>query len=59
MPERLLTTGDIAEYCQVSRVTVFQWIKKEQIPAFATQVVDPAPVAVGGQDAREGLHRTL
>lgn len=36
MPERLLTTGEIAEYCQVSRVTVFQWIKKQQIPAFST-----------------------
>jgi len=36
MPERLLTTGEIAEYCQVSRVTVFQWIKKHQIPAFST-----------------------
>ena len=36
MPERLLTTGDIADYCQVSRVTVFQWIKKQQLPAFST-----------------------
>jgi len=36
MPERLLTTGEIADYCQVSRVTVFQWIKKQQIPAFST-----------------------
>lgn len=36
MPERLLTTGEIADYCQVSRVTVFQWIKKGQIPAFST-----------------------
>lgn len=36
MPERLLTTGEIADYCQVSRVTVFQWIKKHQIPAFST-----------------------
>jgi len=36
MPERLLTTGEIADYCQVSRVTVFQWIRKEQIPAFST-----------------------
>jgi excisionase family DNA binding protein len=36
MPERLLTTGEIAEYCQVSRVSVFQWIKKQQLPAFST-----------------------
>jgi len=36
MPERLLTTGEIAEYCQVSRVTVFQWIKKQQLRAFST-----------------------
>jgi len=36
MLERVLTTGEIADYCQVSRVTVFQWIKKQQIPAFST-----------------------
>ncbi len=36
MLERLLTTGEIADYCQVSRVTVFQWIKKQQLPAFST-----------------------
>ncbi len=36
MVERFLTTGDIADYCQVSRVTVFQWIKKQQLPAFST-----------------------
>jgi len=36
MLERVLTTGEIADYCQVSRVTVFQWIKQQRIPAFST-----------------------
>jgi len=36
MLECLLTTGEIADYCQVSRMTVFKWIKKQQLPAFST-----------------------
>lgn len=36
MPERLLTTGEIARYCQVSNVAVFRWIKAGKLPAFST-----------------------
>ena len=29
-----LTTGVIAQYCEVSRVTVMRWIRKRYLPAF-------------------------
>lgn len=29
-----LTTRDIAEYCQVSKSTVLEWIKSDQLQAF-------------------------
>lgn len=29
-----LTTGDIAKYCGVSKVTVLRWIDKENLQAF-------------------------
>ncbi len=29
-----LTTGVIAQYCEVSRVTVLRWIRKRHLPAF-------------------------
>jgi len=32
----LLTTGDIAKYCQVSPVTVFRWIKAGKLKAYTT-----------------------
>jgi two-component system response regulator VicR len=33
---RFLTTGDVAEYCQVSRSSVFRWIREGKLPAFTT-----------------------
>ena len=34
--DRLLTTGDIARYCQVSPVTVFRWIRSGKLKAYTT-----------------------
>jgi len=33
---KLLTTGDVARYCQVSPVTVFRWIKNGKLKAYTT-----------------------
>ena len=35
-PKRILTTGDIAEYCHVNPATVFRWIKAGKIRAYST-----------------------
>lgn len=32
--KRYLTTGKIAEYCQVSHVAVWNWVKNGDLPAF-------------------------
>jgi len=32
----MLTTGDVARYCQVSSVTVFRWIKSGKLKAYTT-----------------------
>lgn len=34
--KRTLTTGDIARYCQVTTVTVFNWIKAGKLKSFTT-----------------------
>lgn len=34
--DRLLTTGDVARYCQVSPVTVFRWIRSGKLKAYTT-----------------------
>jgi excisionase family DNA binding protein len=34
--EKLLTTNDVARYCQVSPVTVFRWIKSGELKAYTT-----------------------
>ncbi len=34
MPREYLTTGTIAEYCGVSKVTVLRWIAKGHLTAF-------------------------
>jgi excisionase family DNA binding protein len=36
MRDQTITTGEIADYCQVSRAAAFQWIKEGKIPAFST-----------------------
>ena len=33
---RPLTTGQVAEYCQVSQATILNWIKKGKLEAYAT-----------------------
>ena len=33
---KFLTTGDVACYCQVSRSSVFCWIKRGKLRAFTT-----------------------
>jgi excisionase family DNA binding protein len=34
--DRFLTTGDVADYCQVSRSSVFRWIRQGKLHAFTT-----------------------
>jgi excisionase family DNA binding protein len=34
--DRFLTTGEVAQYCQVSPVTIFRWIKEGKMPAHST-----------------------
>lgn len=34
--DRFLTTGEVAQYCQVSPVTIFRWIKEGKLPAHST-----------------------
>jgi two-component system response regulator VicR len=34
--DRFLTTGDVADYCQVSRSSVFRWIREGKLEAFTT-----------------------
>lgn len=34
--DRFLTTGEVAQYCQVSPVTVFRWIKEGKLSAHST-----------------------
>lgn len=34
--DRFLTTGDVADYCQVSRSSVFRWIREGKLHAFTT-----------------------
>lgn len=36
MDDDLLTTGDVARYCQVSSVTVFRWIRNGKLKAYTT-----------------------
>jgi excisionase family DNA binding protein len=36
LKDKLLTTGDVARYCQVSPVTVFRWIKDGKLKAYTT-----------------------
>ncbi|MCR4407350.1 MAG: helix-turn-helix domain-containing protein [Anaerolineae bacterium] len=36
IPDKLLTTSDIARYCQVSLVTVFRWIRSGKLKAYTT-----------------------
>jgi two-component system response regulator VicR len=36
MDDDLLTTGDVARYCQVSPVTVFRWVKNGKLKAYTT-----------------------
>ncbi|MBC7250466.1 MAG: helix-turn-helix domain-containing protein [Anaerolineae bacterium] len=36
MEDDLLTTGDVARYCQVSPVTVFRWVKNGKLKAYTT-----------------------
>ena len=36
MTDRFLTTGEVAQYCQVSPVTIFRWIKEGKMPAHST-----------------------
>jgi len=36
LKDKLLTTGDVARYCQVSPVTVFRWIKNGKLKAYTT-----------------------
>lgn len=33
---KFLTTGDVADYCQVSRSSVFRWIRDGKLHAFTT-----------------------
>lgn len=34
--DRFLTTGEVAQYCQVSPVTIFRWIREGKLPAHST-----------------------
>jgi two-component system response regulator VicR len=36
MDDDLLTTGDVARYCQVSPVTVFRWVRNGKLKAYTT-----------------------
>lgn len=36
MDDDLLTTGDVARYCQVSSVTVFRWVRNGKLKAYTT-----------------------
>ncbi|MDY7039632.1 MAG: helix-turn-helix domain-containing protein [Chloroflexota bacterium] len=36
MDDDLLTTGDVARYCQVSPVTVFRWVRNGKLEAYTT-----------------------
>ncbi len=36
MDDDLLTTGDVAHYCQVSSVTVFRWVRNGKLKAYTT-----------------------
>lgn len=36
LKDKLLTTGDVARYCQISPVTVFRWIRSGKLQAHTT-----------------------